>query len=164
MKTLKEEEAAVTVVVPQVLILVHQRNGVYWVNVFKDCYWKHRLSIMGWNHTVWKCPIWKDRLWNPYERKWWIPNWKELWDTKQTILAYSEEISTDPWEGQSIKALTTIKQPKHSLEVGMFVGYGRASMLEGSHHRRRWSYYSKSIRIWKHGSRIACCVFCRRRK
>jgi len=59
-------------------------------------------------------------------------DWKDLWDTKQTMFAYGEEMSTDPLEGQFIKALTTMKQPKHILEVGMFVGYGAAAMLEGS--------------------------------
>jgi len=44
-------------------------------------------------------------------------DWKDLWETKQTMFANGEEMSTDPLEGQFIKALTTMKQPKHILEV-----------------------------------------------
>eukprot|EP00592_Proboscia_alata_P012620 CAMPEP_0194391822 /NCGR_PEP_ID=MMETSP0174-20130528/117962_1 /TAXON_ID=216777 /ORGANISM="Proboscia alata, Strain PI-D3" /LENGTH=293 /DNA_ID=CAMNT_0039186565 /DNA_START=133 /DNA_END=1014 /DNA_ORIENTATION=- len=59
-------------------------------------------------------------------------NWKGEWEEQKTMFAYGEEMSTDPLEAQFIKALTTMKQPRRVLEVGMFTGYGAAAMLEGA--------------------------------
>jgi len=59
-------------------------------------------------------------------------DWNAEWTANKTMFAYGEEMSTDPLEGQFIKALTTMKLPKRILEVGMFAGYGAAAMLEGS--------------------------------
>lgn len=60
--------------------------------------------------------------------------WKEEWDNKRTMFAYGEEMSTDPLEAQFLKAMVAMQRPKRVLEVGMFVGYGAAGMLEGCDH------------------------------
>jgi len=58
-------------------------------------------------------------------------DWKKEWEAGRTMFAYGEEMSTDPLEAQMIKAMTTMKQPRRILEIGMFTGYGAAAMLEG---------------------------------
>lgn len=58
-------------------------------------------------------------------------DWKSEWDAGKTMFAYGEEMSTDPLEGQLLKALVAMRQPRNILEVGTFVGYGAVAMLEG---------------------------------
>jgi NAD(P)-dependent dehydrogenase (short-subunit alcohol dehydrogenase family)/predicted O-methyltransferase YrrM/predicted dehydrogenase len=58
--------------------------------------------------------------------------WGELWSTKQTMFSYGEEMSTDPLEAMLLKQLVAMAAPRRVLEIGMFVGYGSVSMLEGS--------------------------------
>ena len=47
------------------------------------------------------------------------------------MFAYGPEVSTDPLEAQFLKALSTMKQPRRTLEIDMFTGCGAAAMLEG---------------------------------
>ena len=47
------------------------------------------------------------------------------------MFAYGPEVSTDPLEAQFLKALSTMKQPRRTLEIDMFTGYGAAAMLKG---------------------------------
>merc|ERR1719310_494119 len=58
--------------------------------------------------------------------------WAELWNTKQTMFSYGEEMSTDPLEAMLLKTLVFMAKPRRVLEIGMFVGYGSVAMLEGS--------------------------------
>lgn len=58
--------------------------------------------------------------------------WGELWDKKQTMFSYGEEMSTDPLEAMLLKQLVFMAAPRRVLEIGMFVGYGSVAMLEGS--------------------------------
>jgi caffeoyl-CoA O-methyltransferase len=54
----------------------------------------------------------------------------DLWDKKKTMFAYGPELSTDPVEAQTIKMFTFMKGAKRVLEIGMFCGYGAASIIE----------------------------------
>merc|ERR1719401_2472727 len=58
--------------------------------------------------------------------------WGDLWMEKQTMFSYGEEMSTDPLEAMFLKQLVFMAAPRRVLEIGMFVGYGSAAMLEGS--------------------------------
>jgi len=58
-------------------------------------------------------------------------DWDEEWAERNTLMAYGEEMSTDPLEAMFLKALAYTKQPCRFLEIGMFVGYGAAAVLEG---------------------------------
>merc|ERR1711988_990956 len=58
-------------------------------------------------------------------------NWAQAWTDKKTMFSYGEEMSTDPLEAMLIKELTFMSTPRRVLEIGMFVGYGAVSMLEG---------------------------------
>jgi len=58
-------------------------------------------------------------------------NWDLAWQNDETLMAYGEEMSTDPLEAMFLKALSSLKQPKRTLEIGMFVGYGAVAVLEG---------------------------------
>jgi len=58
--------------------------------------------------------------------------WGDLWAQKQTMFSYGEEMSTDPLEAMFLKQLVFMAKPRRVLEIGMFVGYGSAAMLEGS--------------------------------
>ena len=50
---------------------------------------------------------------------------------RRTMFAYDPEVSTDPLEAQLLKALSTMKQPRRTLEIDMFTGYGAAATLKG---------------------------------
>jgi caffeoyl-CoA O-methyltransferase len=58
--------------------------------------------------------------------------WGELWEKKQTMFSYGEEMSTDPLEAMLLKQLVFMARPRRVLEIGMFVGYGSVAMLEAS--------------------------------
>ena len=58
--------------------------------------------------------------------------WASEWEQKRTMFLYSEEMSSDPLEASLIKELAFMSRPRRILEVGMFVGYGAAAMLEGA--------------------------------
>jgi caffeoyl-CoA O-methyltransferase len=58
--------------------------------------------------------------------------WGELWDQRQTMFSYGEEMSTDPLEAMLLKELTYLGKARRVLEIGMFVGYGSVAMLESS--------------------------------
>jgi len=58
--------------------------------------------------------------------------WGQEWTEGKTMFSYGEEMSTDPLEALFLKQLVFMAKPKRVLEVGMFVGYGAAAMLEGS--------------------------------
>jgi len=58
--------------------------------------------------------------------------WGDLWEKKQTMFSYGEEMSTDPLEAMLLKQLAFMAAPRRVLEIGMFVGYGSVAMLEGS--------------------------------
>jgi NAD(P)-dependent dehydrogenase (short-subunit alcohol dehydrogenase family)/predicted O-methyltransferase YrrM/predicted dehydrogenase len=58
--------------------------------------------------------------------------WGDLWENKQTMFSYGEEMSTDPLEAMLLKQLVFMAAPRRVLEIGMFVGYGSVAMLEGS--------------------------------
>jgi caffeoyl-CoA O-methyltransferase len=58
--------------------------------------------------------------------------WGDLWEKKQTMFSYGEEMSTDPLEAMLLKQLVFMAAPRRVLEIGMFVGYGSVAMLEGS--------------------------------
>ena len=53
--------------------------------------------------------------------------WKHEWD----MFAYDQGVSTDPLEVQFLNVLSTMKQPRRILEIGVFTGYGAATMLKG---------------------------------
>ena len=57
--------------------------------------------------------------------------WSHEWLAKRTMFAYGPEVSTDLLEAQFLKALSTMKQPRRTLEIDMFTGYGAAAMLKG---------------------------------
>ena len=57
--------------------------------------------------------------------------WSHEWVAKRTMFAYGPEMSTDPLEAQFLKTLSTMKQPRRIFEIGMFTGYGAATMLKG---------------------------------
>jgi len=59
-------------------------------------------------------------------------DWGKAWAEKQTMFSYGEEMSTDPLEAMLLKQLVFMCAPRRVLEIGMFVGYGSVSMLEGS--------------------------------
>ena len=50
---------------------------------------------------------------------------------KRTMFAHGPEMSTVPLEAQFLKTLSTMKQPRRILEIGIFTGYGAATMLKG---------------------------------
>ena len=56
--------------------------------------------------------------------------WSHKWLVKRTMFAYDPEVSTDPLEAQFLKALSKMKQPRRTLEIDMFTGYGAAAMLK----------------------------------
>jgi len=58
--------------------------------------------------------------------------WASEWENKCTMFSYGEEMSTDPLEAMFIKELAFMSRPRRILEIGMFVGYGSAAMLEGA--------------------------------
>jgi NAD(P)-dependent dehydrogenase (short-subunit alcohol dehydrogenase family)/predicted O-methyltransferase YrrM/predicted dehydrogenase len=58
--------------------------------------------------------------------------WGELWEKRQTMFSYGEEMSTDPLEAMLLKQLVFMARPRRVLEIGMFVGYGSVAMLEAS--------------------------------
>jgi transaldolase len=58
--------------------------------------------------------------------------WGQEWADGKTMFSYGEEMSTDPLEALFLKQLVFMAKPQRVLEVGMFVGYGAAAMLEGS--------------------------------
>lgn len=58
--------------------------------------------------------------------------WGQEWSDRKTMFSYGEEMSTDPLEALLLKQFVFMGKPKRVLEVGMFVGYGAAAMLEGS--------------------------------
>jgi len=58
--------------------------------------------------------------------------WAQEWENKRTMFSYGEEMSTDPLEAMFIKQLAFMSRPRRILEIGMFVGYGAAAMLEGA--------------------------------
>ena len=53
------------------------------------------------------------------------------WVVKRTMFAHGPEMSTVPLEAQFLKTLSMMKQPRRTLEIGMFTGYGAATMLQG---------------------------------
>ena len=57
--------------------------------------------------------------------------WSHEWVAKRTMFAHGPEMSTVPLEAQFLKTLSTMKQPRRILEIGMFTGYGAATMLKG---------------------------------
>ena len=57
--------------------------------------------------------------------------WSHEWVAKRTMFAYGPDMSTDPLEAQFLKTPSTMKQPRRILEIGMFTGYGAATMLKG---------------------------------
>jgi caffeoyl-CoA O-methyltransferase len=57
--------------------------------------------------------------------------WAEEYSAGRTMFSYGEEMSTDPLEAMLIKYFSFMAKPKRILEIGMFVGYGAVSMLEG---------------------------------
>jgi predicted O-methyltransferase YrrM len=57
--------------------------------------------------------------------------WAEEYSAGHTMFSYGEEMSTDPLEAMLIKYFSFMAKPKRILEIGMFVGYGAVSMLEG---------------------------------
>ena len=61
--------------------------------------------------------------------------WKHEWD----MFAYDPEVSTDPLEVQFLNVLSTMKQPRRILEIGVFTGYGAATMLKGCENATRVS-------------------------
>ena len=58
--------------------------------------------------------------------------WGHEWLAKRTLFTDGPEVSTDPLEAQFLKALSTMKQPCLTLEIGMFTRYGAATMLMDS--------------------------------
>jgi transaldolase len=58
--------------------------------------------------------------------------WGKEWAERRTMFSYGEEMSTDPLEALLLKQFVFMGKPARVLEVGMFVGYGAAAMLEGS--------------------------------
>jgi len=58
-------------------------------------------------------------------------SWAEEFKAGRTMFSYGEEMSTDPLEAMLIKYFSFMAKPKRILEIGMFVGYGAVSMLEG---------------------------------
>ena len=56
--------------------------------------------------------------------------WKHEWAT----FVYGPEVSTDSLEAQFLIALSTMKQPCRTLEIGMFTRYDAAVMLMDSDH------------------------------
>jgi transaldolase len=58
--------------------------------------------------------------------------WGQEWSQGKTMFSYGEEMSTDPLEALLLKQFVFMGKPSRVLEVGMFVGYGAAAMLEGS--------------------------------
>ena len=62
--------------------------------------------------------------------------WSHEWLARRTMFAYGPEVSTDPLEAQFLKALSTMKQPRRTLEIDMFTGYGAAAMLKGCETQR----------------------------
>jgi caffeoyl-CoA O-methyltransferase len=58
-------------------------------------------------------------------------SWAEEYKAGKTMFSYGEEMSTDPLEAMLIKYFSFMAKPKRILEIGMFVGYGAVSMLEG---------------------------------
>merc|ERR1712060_985007 len=57
-------------------------------------------------------------------------DWYGLWERRETMFSYGPEMSTDPVEAQTLKMFTFMKGAKRVLEVGMFVGYGSAAIVE----------------------------------
>ena len=57
--------------------------------------------------------------------------WSHEWIAKRTMFAHGPEMSTVHLEAQFLKTLSTMKQPRRILEIGMFTGYGAATMLKG---------------------------------
>ena len=57
--------------------------------------------------------------------------WSHEWVVKRTMFAHGPEMSTVPLEAQFLKTLSTMKQPRRILEIGIFTGYGAATMLKG---------------------------------
>ena len=53
--------------------------------------------------------------------------WSHEWVAKRTMFAHGPEMSTVPLEAQFLKTLSTMKQPRRFLEIGMFTGYGAAT-------------------------------------
>ena len=58
-------------------------------------------------------------------------NWSHEWLAKRTMFAYGPEVCTDPLEAQLLFALSTMKQPRRTLETDMFTGYGAAATQKG---------------------------------
>ena len=58
-------------------------------------------------------------------------SWSHEWVAKRTMFAHGPEMSTVPLEAQFLQTLSTMKQPRRILEIGMFTGYGAATMLKG---------------------------------
>ena len=54
-----------------------------------------------------------------------------IWKHECDMFAYDPGVSTDPLEVQFLKVLSTMKQPRRILEIGVFTGYGAATMLKG---------------------------------
>ena len=57
--------------------------------------------------------------------------WGQDWSAKRTLSTDGPEVSTDPLEAI---ALSTMKQPCLTLEIGMFTRYDAAAMLMDSDH------------------------------
>ena len=57
--------------------------------------------------------------------------WSHEGVVKRTMFAHGPEMSTVPQEAQFLKTLSTMKQPRRILEIGIFTGYGAATMLKG---------------------------------
>ena len=54
-----------------------------------------------------------------------------IWKHEWVMFAYDPGVSTDPLEVQFLNVLSTMKQPRRVLEIGVFTGYGAATMLKG---------------------------------
>ena len=58
--------------------------------------------------------------------------WGYKWLAKLTLFTDGTEVSTDPLEAQFLIALSTMKEPYLTLEIGMFTRNGAAAMLTDS--------------------------------
>ena len=58
--------------------------------------------------------------------------WGHEWLAKRTLFTDDPEVSTDPLEAQFLIALSTMKEPCLTLEIGMFTRCGAAAMLMDS--------------------------------
>ena len=58
--------------------------------------------------------------------------WGYKWLAKLTLFTDGTEVSTDPQEAQFLIALSTMKEPYLTLEIGMFTRNGAAAMLTDS--------------------------------